>query len=501
MHLIQEHIVDVNCESEAMGNLLKNEIAQVLKTALYPKLDVLMQKYDKPNVIITIDYLRVSIPNTNSKNWKTKLVEESLLQIETYLQANINTTNTNNQRNKLADEIQQIDFQHYLQQLFLDFLLTGTLKSNTISEELATIYNQLVIDVAFAEKLRIELSKNNLAILRWSVNIPETIKQQLVSLFAKEISLKTIQKTTQEIRHKLLYNKTKSIDLNMLESFLHYIHWVAFFKRKSTLKESEKETVIKNGFTYFGFNVIRVKNILNQLNSTSKKETYLSRFTEQFSSNNTSKKILSEDSIKSKQDENRIAQDDDLNTMITKVLEDYNNPQKEKTDIQYWYLKNAGLIIVHPFLLTLFKNIGYLKKDHTFKNTQAQHRAVLLLQYLITGKEIVFENDLILNKILCGVPIHQSVFTEWEITSEEKKQCQSLLLSIIEHWSVLKNTSVATLQESFLRRDGKLAIKENRNFELLVEQKSIDILLDQLPWGIGTIKTSWMENYMTTHWT
>jgi hypothetical protein len=79
------------------------------------------------------------------------------------------------------------------------------------------------------------------------------------------------------------------------------------------------------------------------------------------------------------------------------------------------------------------------------------------------------------------------------------KEVDEMLLSLIEYWSVLKNTSIDGLRESFFKRSGKLGIVNNE-WVLQVEQKPFDMLLQQLPWSISMIKLPWMENLLKTEW-
>jgi hypothetical protein len=138
--------------------------------------------------------------------------------------------------------------------------------------------------------------------------------------------------------------------------------------------------------------------------------------------------------------------------------------------------------------------------DDVWNTKVYQHKAILVTQYLVTGKEKMGENELTLNKILCGFPIHEVVNMKLKITEEEKEQALSLLHAVLEHWNVMSNSSVEALQETFLQREGKLELQANGSYELWVEEKGYDILLEQLPWGIGMFKTPWMENYLTCHW-
>jgi len=163
------------------------------------------------------------------------------------------------------------------------------------------------------------------------------------------------------------------------------------------------------------------------------------------------------------------------------------------------YIENAGLIITHPFLPTLFKKLN-LCNDEDWTDKNSQHKAILLTQYLITGQEIFFENELILNKLLCGFPVEDVVNTKQKIKKEEKEACDELLSAIIEHWKTLQGTSLEGIRETFLQRAGKLSLSVSHPSELWVEEKGVDILLSALPWGIGMIQTPWMENFLHCYW-
>ena len=64
----------------------------------------------------------------------------------------------------------------------------------------------------------------------------------------------------------------------------------------------------------------------------------------------------------------------------------------------------------------------------------------------------------------------------------------------------MSTSSIEALQQTFLQREAKLTRLPNHEYELWFEEKGVDILLDQLPWGLGTIQTPWMENYLICHW-
>jgi len=55
------------------------------------------------------------------------------------------------------------------------------------------------------------------------------------------------------------------------------------------------------------------------------------------------------------------------------------------------------------------------------------------------------------------------------------------------------------LRESFLKRDGILTLKEN-GWLLQVERKTLDVLIDSIPWGYSTIAFSWNERLIFVEW-
>ena len=134
-----------------------------------------------------------------------------------------------------------------------------------------------------------------------------------------------------------------------------------------------------------------------------------------------------------------------------------------------------------------------------FKTEELRHRAVHLLQYLVFGTETNEEHELVLNKILCNIPIDEPVSAGIVMTDNEIAVSAELLNAILVQWDKLKNTSPASFQTSFLQRDGALSrIEENWN--LKVESRGYDVLLNTLPWGLGMIKTSWMPEFIYVEW-
>ena len=162
------------------------------------------------------------------------------------------------------------------------------------------------------------------------------------------------------------------------------------------------------------------------------------------------------------------------------------------------YMANAGLVLLWPLFQMLFERLGYLEQQQ-FRDTALAQRATHLLQFLVTGEEPPPASRLLLNQLLCG---SQEPLLEARIlplTAEEKTTGEDLLRAVIARWEVLQNTRIAGLRATFLQRSGQLTVSPER-VTLTVETKTLDLLLDRLPWSISLIKLPWMALPLYVTW-
>ncbi len=163
------------------------------------------------------------------------------------------------------------------------------------------------------------------------------------------------------------------------------------------------------------------------------------------------------------------------------------------------YLNQAGLVILFPFIESFFKTVQVIE-DKRFTDETARARAVHLLHYLATGKTGVGEYDLILEKLLCGVPLGMPIERDVVLSENELKLTNDLLGVVINYWAALGTCSVTGLRETFLQRPAKLTVSADDNWLLQVERRTVDILMDKLPWGVSMVKTAWMPRFMVVEW-
>lgn len=180
-------------------------------------------------------------------------------------------------------------------------------------------------------------------------------------------------------------------------------------------------------------------------------------------------------------------------TLESKETKSIENIDEEGIFVQY-----AGVVLVHPFLHSLFKRLQ-LVKEGKFITDYTQQKALYLLHYLAMGNTTAEEFELAVPKLLCAWPMEMPVEKNVELNNDELSEADNMLQAAVDQWAVLKNTSIDGLREGYLLRNGKL-FKKKDILHLQIEAKSIDVLLDQLPWNLSMIKLPWMKELLRVEW-
>jgi len=174
------------------------------------------------------------------------------------------------------------------------------------------------------------------------------------------------------------------------------------------------------------------------------------------------------------------------------------NKESAKDERLSTFVSNAGLILLWPYLPRLFEML-LLTSENKFKDDEARIKAIFIMQYAVFGLTEFAEHELELNKLLTGIDTEIPLPLSVDLTEREKEIIDGLLTAMIGNWSRLGNTSIDGLRGNFLVRNGKL--EEHEDFyQLTVEEKAYDILLNSLPWSISTVKFSWMEKGINVKW-
>lgn len=159
---------------------------------------------------------------------------------------------------------------------------------------------------------------------------------------------------------------------------------------------------------------------------------------------------------------------------------------------------NAGMVIMNTYITMLFGRLG-LVENNTFTSSEGQIDAVHYLQYLITGLAQTEESLLVLNKVLCGIPIATPIKEGIEISEDHKNLIHGLIEAAIGYWPAIGQCSVDGFRGNWLVRDGILREEEDR-WELQVEKRSYDILMLKSPFSFSIIKLPWMTKPLHVTW-
>ena len=181
-----------------------------------------------------------------------------------------------------------------------------------------------------------------------------------------------------------------------------------------------------------------------------------------------------------------------------KTAKEEKKKKPEKPVDEPLFIKNAGLVILHPYYNRLFTTLNLTEKNK-FVSEEAQIRAVHLLQYIATGKTEHPENDLVLNKIMCGLPVNTPVPTDVGLSEDELKVASGLLSGAIANWPKLKTMSPDSLRGTFLLREGTIKEEADR-WKLKAEKGSFDILLKTIPWAFNFVRYGWLQKFIMVEW-
>ena len=168
------------------------------------------------------------------------------------------------------------------------------------------------------------------------------------------------------------------------------------------------------------------------------------------------------------------------------------------TDKQYIPVRNAGMVILSPFIPKLFERLNFTANGQ-FTSQQSRERAAQFLQYVVTGKQGTTNPDLALNKIICGLSPETKLSENIEITTEAAALSDQLLKALIAQWNALGTTSVEALRETFLIREGVLS-ESSEQWKLTVKPGTFDMLLSRCPFSFSLIKYPWMEKALAVEW-
>ena len=446
LHRIRKQTIEISFESSVDSTGLQNQVAEVFYEKLQPGMEVLFDEMFGEKAHASIDRLEIDCGLLSKKNWEQEFADQAIRKIKEEL-IQMNTQERDPEKIKETAVIEAFFF----------YLENGFMPWNNRFNSIAELEDLLIINEKLVNRLKSVISQKSKA--------PE----RLVLQFSKNFTSRIIEEISKDRQETLKEIFVILEDLNILQtdrqSYRNIDNHIVDAAILNLFSSDQNKYKVEQFFTF----------LLTKIDGNAELKAEIKEIVNYLKDNNTSG-----DELKSEKDEKAEKQGSD-------------NVENEAI-----YIDNAGLILLHPFLQTLFEHLG-LTIENKWIDKISQQKAVLISEFLVTGVNKFEEFNLMLNKILCGIDLEENVITEIVINDQIREECEVLLNEVITHWSVLRNTSIEGLRETFLQRSGKLS-KVDDDWLLQVEQKSVDVLLNNLPWGIGIIKLPWMSEMLYVEW-
>lgn len=484
-HSIHRQSLEVSFEQPGQEPGVQDRLATVYYQRILPKLNSLFDEFDDVN--LAIPELKIDCGALHEANWEQELTDSVISLLSTELRAK-----------QRAAQYEQQHLQQQTADELMYFLRKGRFQWDTWNQSIADLETLLKLDDSLLDKLIKTLRSSTNAIDRFffyfSGDFIDRVAGALIKYipqegveyiaFLKEAGVKLPDFSTYVIKAYLAY-RSQSTALMSFPISLTSMVWPAIdagMKAKAANQIALAANAEGNDEEEGEVTSVAPKAFLNDQFIASFSALISNEFPELVTAIRSTRSPSTEKVAREKK--GTAEYDDVLGT----------------DDTDTYYISNAGLVIAYPFIETLLQRVGLIDVQAPF-SVDNQRKASVMLQQLVTESPVTEEAEVTLNKILCGLQPESFVDpTLFAHTATAKQECEAVLHAIIEHWNVLRNTSIDGLRETFLQRAGKIRLMHGK-WMLQVDSHGTDVLLSSLPWSIGVIKLPWMNNMLYVEWT
>ncbi|MGE6397589.1 contractile injection system tape measure protein [Chryseobacterium scophthalmum] len=492
-HIIQKVFVEISVNNKDKAFSIKEDISSFLSIDVFPEIEKYINavEYKLDDHTLQIPYLELNLDVKNS-SLNAELKDKIAQLFKDELSEITKPIDKSDQETESDSKAYLVDNQEKAIQTFIYFLEKGNMpwwnsSTNGIAFLEPAVFNTLIANSNFQKKIISVFLKSNVQERIINQLSDEQIAQLCLSVLKNrelKINLNVdiiqyiskLNHAERQIVWRLVLNvlsqHLSSSNVNLREYLLQQIVKI---ESASTVfsKTKNKHENLKTAVKIFPFikeveifeSIESIKNNPKEKSEKSENSKTLKETIHQ--KNETFHKNLSQD------DDNELSQDDGQ------------------------YVQNAGLILIHPFIKTFFEHCDLidLKTQQLINPELCAH----LLHYIATGKTNAPEYDMVFEKFLCNIPMHQTINRHIKLSRKHKTQAKNVIESVQHNWSSMKKSSVELLQNEFFQRPGKLVITDH-DYTLTVEQKTQDILLKNLGWGLGLVKLLWKKKFMFVNW-
>ena len=485
-HIIQKVFIEISVNNKEKALSIKDDITSFLSIDVFPEIEKSISALEHRFADSTLQISKLEL-NLDIKNstLNTELKDKIIQVFKEELSEITDSIFNSDQQKENNSEVYLVENKEKIVQAFIHFLTTGSMPW----------WNSGKRNVSFLEPKVFE-----------SLILAENFQRNIIPVFSrKNVRNRIINQLSNEqiAQLCLIILKDKDLKINLENNIVQLISKLDNNKRnlvwELVLKVLSESLSPNNDLKKYLLQQIAEKKSAGSISKKNQQslKTVAEIFPfieedEVFESIENSRKEISENmsvsTEKAEQKNTAIHNDSNKN-------EEYLN-QDDLISNAEQYIQNAGLILIHPFLKTLFEHCDLFDS----KNSQLLNPELCahLLHYIATGKTNAPEYDMAFEKFLCNIPLHQTINRHIKLTRKHKAEAKNVIESVQHNWSAMKKSSVALLQNEFFQRPGKLVI--DHDYTLTVERKTQDILLEKLGWGIGFVKLPWQEKFIFINW-
>lgn len=508
-HLIQKVFVEITVSNKEKAHYIKDDINSFLAIDVFPEIEKYINAMEAqwagrtlqiPLLEMDLDVKSSSL-NTELKDKIAELFKEKLSEI-------INSEEASDAKTEHRPKPSWVNHQEKMLQTFIFFLENGCMPWWNSDKESVRLLETAVFDNIISTT---GFRKNIIPILE-KAHVQERVIHQLADEQLVQLCLAILENEALKIHFdferiqnlsQMNYNERVLIWRLILEILAKHQDASQTFLREYFSERISKEIFRKSSLKKrkaLAQILLFIKDDETAENSTDRIDKQNFRNIEDVKDVKNIKNVEDVEGVKASEStiensKNNLEHRQKASEMIIKNQEEIFN--KDGIPDEGQYVPNAGLILIHPFLKTFFEHCNLLDKE-TQQITDPELCAHLL-HYIATGNTNAPEYEMIFEKFLCNIPMHQSINRHIKLSRKHKAEAGNVIESVLQNWSPMKKSSPALLQNEFLQRPGKLVVSDH-DYTLTVERKTQDILLDRLSWGVGFVKLPWKDKFMLVNW-
>lgn len=495
-HQIRKQVVEIEYPDAQESFALQERISNVYYNHLLPQMEQLFDQYAGENRLMRFEKLQLEL-TLSAKNWEEDLVRQVIKQLNLVLSESSVEPITligNKQSGDSDDVNKRLNLQTLrsndgdVTEILITFLQTGSIPWYTN----ITLVELEISIIKFLQEIDGQKSQRFTDHLKSVVQTSSTAIRRLIYQFSYGLLLNLFQQErSYQILMSCLPDEMNLFTYTQLPSY-KVAFWTAVINNSLNplTEKNADEVVIKTFCDNLSLNELRILEGLTFV----KKHQLLSKHLQERAS------YLSKEHLTKPKPVNEPQPQTDTNIFKPIGFQDEATETRGNHE-QEFYVENAGLVLLQSFFVPYWEAVGLWENEY-FENEQAHQRAVLLTQFMVFPKSQIAEADLLLNKILCGYPLEETLMNNLEISAAEEQEMVEVFEHINQHWKMhgtQVNTSIDNLRTAFLQRAGKLSRKE-KGWLLQVEQRSFDLVLNSYPWSFGIIKNRLMKEILWVEW-